>query len=453
MTKLIKYESSEKVITFFNNRGIDCGFDGIDYYGNSSLMWALRKRNKEIAMMLLELKDEEGKYVLEKKHLDLQNNEKCRALDLAIQNEAFEVAKVLLERGVDCTYEDCNEVTPLMRALLRRNEEIALILLNMRNDEGKYMLEKKYLDLQNNKTSRALDLAIKFEALDAVKALLDRGVECAYELNDQWTPLMSALDRGNEEIALMLLNMKDEEGKNILEKKHLDLENDKKVRALDLAIKSDSYEAAKVLLERGVDCTYEQRDMRTPLIWAIRKSQEKMALMLLNLKDEEGKYILDMEHLELENTEKSRALDIAIEVGDIETAKLLLDRGVEISYQTDDKWTPLMRSLEEESEEISLRLLSAKDEEGNFILDKKHLILEGPGKATALSLATSSDYMYAVAKVLVDRGVEYSYRMGNELNYLKIENLENNLENLKIDIKLIQETLNEILKKLSNDVK
>ncbi|MEK6284249.1 MAG: TonB family protein [Acidobacteriota bacterium] len=151
---------------------------------------------------------------------------------------------------------------------------------------------------------KALIQAVRENALDKVKSLLDQGVNVDAQDNTNTTPLMSAAETNNLRMLKALIkaganiNMKNKHGNTPLmsaalyggseavtylfkEGAEINAQTEKLQTALMFAAMRGDQKVAKVLLEKGASINQEDGDRFTALTYAIRAGHEKVARLLI----------------------------------------------------------------------------------------------------------------------------------------------------------------------------
>jgi hypothetical protein len=119
--------------------------------------------------------------------------------DLACQENHNEIVRMLLEAKSDVNIRNNNGWTPLMKACLKGNNDIVVMLLNSNL--------KVDLNLQNYNSATALIAACFKNHKDIVSILLKAGADPNIKMHDM-TPLMFVCKKGSIEIVELLLQAK-----------------------------------------------------------------------------------------------------------------------------------------------------------------------------------------------------------------------------------------------------
>jgi cytohesin len=183
------------------------------------------------------------------------------ALIWAAANDQADIVKVLLRGGANVNAKDMGGYTPLLRALEKKNDAVAEMLLAQPN-------------LDVNAQSVSGMTALKWYVWSGhernVQNLLERGANPNLSDADGDTPLHGAAQRGN----VKLLNMLLEAGANPNAKN--------KVGGTPLmwAAVSGQEEAVGVLIERGADAALKDETGMTAAAWAAKNKRDELARLL-----------------------------------------------------------------------------------------------------------------------------------------------------------------------------
>ncbi|PSN40934.1 hypothetical protein C0J52_16263 [Blattella germanica] len=309
---------------------LKCDIDCTSKYGQTPLLHAIKWRNEEIAITLLKLganpnaKDKYGR----------------TPMHYAVEANLIKVVECLLE--LKC-YIDCTSkygYTPLLIAITRLNDEIGIKLL------------------KHGANPNAKDECGRTPMHHAVEANLIKVVECLLELEcdidcsntEGGTPLLKAIEQGNEEIAITLLN----HGANPNANKYGNT-------AMHYAAKKRLIKVVECLLELKCDLSFSNNQGYTPLMELVKEGNEEIAINLLkhganpNAKDKYGNTLM---HYAAENYL-------------LKVVECLLELKSDINFSNNRGDTPLMEVAKEGNEEIAIKLLkhgsnaNAKDRHGN----------------------------------------------------------------------------------------
>ena len=160
--------------------------------------------------------------------------------------------------------------------------------------------------------------------------LLDQGADIDARSDEDRTPLHLAVAQGSAEMVSLLLD----QGADI------DARSDEGRTPLHLAVAQGSAEMVSLLLDRGADHDVRDKSRRTPLLLAIYSNSPANVIRLL--RDEENKIPLKIRE--------------AINLGNLNGLRLLLDQGADIEVKYTDGWTPLHLAVREGNVEM-VRLL------------------------------------------------------------------------------------------------
>jgi|GEM_PF-4296144 len=163
------------------------------------------------------------------------------------------IVKKLIEEKVDIQYQDQYKQNALTLAIQDANQDIALLLL-----------DKGYKSSNDGET---LLSACKFGHYRIVKKLIEEKVDIQYQDQYKQNALTLAIQSGNQDIALLLLD------------KGYKSSNDGET--LLWACKFGHYHIVKKLIEEKVDIQYQDQYKQNALTLAIQSGNQDIALLLL----------------------------------------------------------------------------------------------------------------------------------------------------------------------------
>ena len=240
--------------------------------------------------------------------------ESTGALFTAVQNEERVAVAALLRQNNDVNAREDDGSTPLAWAALRCNREIAALLLkaganpNLTNEQG---IGPLYIAITNGST-------------EIVRLLLERGANPNLAREDGETPLMTAAHLGQVEVMRMLLD----HGAEVNAR-------EKKFGQTALMWATGHPDALRLLLQRAAD------------VHAISKSWDITATIYTPTTSTIGKTGIPWNN---DGTYTSKqggqnALLFAVQKHDLESARMLLDAGVDVNVAAADGTTPLLAAL------------------------------------------------------------------------------------------------------------
>src|SRR6266702_3183980 len=246
------------------------------------------------------------------------------------QEHGIRVAQLLLERGIDVNAQRKDKWTPLHIASRNGKPGIVQLLLdhganaNTESENGENPLHK----VCGNSQDKPQD------GVRVARLLLEHSVDVNAQRKDKWTPLHLASYHWKSDIVRLLLdhganaNAETDNGDSPLHK-----------------VSQGKYEpqehgvcVAQLLLERGVYVNAQRKDKWTPLHVASRNGNPGIIRLLLdhganaNTVSENGDNPL---HKVCGNSEDKSQED------GVHIVRLLLERGVDVNAQPKHKWTPL----------------------------------------------------------------------------------------------------------------
>jgi ankyrin repeat protein len=379
-----------------------------DNSGNIPLHFAASKGHLEVTRILLELKAD----------VDSLNSEGLTPLQRASEGQRkgyLDIMRLLLDHGARVNVHDNRRNTPLHFAASEGHLEVARMLLerkadvNALDDEGSNPLH------QASHSSRSGDADIT----QLVRLLLDNGADIHARDKNGNTPLHFAASEGHLEVARMLLERKAD----------VNALNDKGLNSLHRASHSSwsgdavIAQLVQLLLDYGADLNTRDNSRNTPLHFAASKGHLEVARILLELKAdvnapnkerstplhqafEAWRENPDIVRLLLDYGADSNAnvhdksgntlLHFAASEGDIQLARILLERNPEVvNSQNDDGTTAFLLALRRRNPDIARLLLDHNADE--HVCDKHG--------DTPLHLAVLLGYL-DVCRVLLERNAD-----------------------------------------------
>jgi len=341
---------------------------------------------EELIKIVINNINDEDKMVLNKLGKDNHSNSDT-VLNIAVSQGYTEIAKAFIDKGVDITLEDSNGQTVLHRALWttklkeREKEELIKIVINNINDEDKMVLNKRGKDNHGN-SDTALNLAVSQGYTEIAKALIDKGVDITLEDSNGQTVLHKALwttklkESEKEKLIKIVINNINDEDKIVLNKVGKDNHGNSDT-VLNIAVSQGYTEIAKALIDKGADITLEDSDGQTVLhkvLWTTKlkeSEKEELIKIVINNINDEDKTVLNKRGKDKYGNSVT-ALSLAVSQGYIEIAKLLIDKGADVTLEDSDGHTPLVRSIISNNAEIFYYLLETKELNLDQIDKKKY---------------------------------------------------------------------------------
>lgn len=424
------------------------------------------------------------------------------ALSCAVKRNCSESVKLLLEQNV-------NKIVPnsdlILHAIKNNNKEIVESLLTLGADVNQ--LYSPYFSCNDEKTP--LYEAVTNGSLDIVRLLLDQGADINSKIKTSDGLLAEAVRRQDEAMIDLLLdsgvdvNAKPKSSSrpalyHALEKKCFALTkrlldiganvNDTfpvlqwreytEESALHYAVTNNDIEFVELLIDYGAEVDKKNKQGCTPLIRAIQRKSLPVAQLLLdhgadiNLKcgklhplGEAANHCSEIAKLFLErginvNAKSSgkTPLDYAIENGDLELVKILLDKkGIYLNTKNNRKQSPLDCAIDSRHVEIIKILLNTKGIEVseteltqkllrifalNPCLDIAELLIQFGADVHAKDSVRNREntlLIYAaqrekteVVKFLLEKGVDVNARNSEGLTALAEAVVKKNLKVLEI---------------------
>ena len=393
-----KYDSQEQgvgIARLLLERGVDVNAQQKDNW--TSLHWAAITGKVEVAQVLF---DHGANAKLETDHGEtaLHVMSRCK---YDSQEQGASTARLLLEHGVDVNARKKNSLTSLHEAAFRGSVEVAQVLL----DHGaNAKLETDHGETVLHVVSRG-EYDSQEQGARTAQLLLERGVDVNARKKNSFTSLHEAAFRGNIEVARVLLD----HGANA------ELETEAGETALHVVSrgKYDSQEQgvgiARLLLERGADVNARRKDSLTSLHEAAFKGRVEIVQVLFDhgadakLETEPGVTALHMVSLgEYDSQEQGAS-----------TARLLLERGVDVNARKKDSLTSLHEAAFRGNVEVA-RVLLDYDANANLETDygetALHMVSRGKYDSKEQGAAT--------ARLLLECGVDVNARKNGGLTSL-----------------------------------
>jgi len=289
--------------------GADVNTKGFCAY--SALITAI-KRSPEVVKLLLE-----------NSKFKISQQDKDKALTIAIYNGDLEIVKLLLDRGVNINIQDRYGLTALMIATINKDLETMRLLLDHGVD----------INIQNRYDLTALMIATINKDLETVRLLLDHG---GIDQSNKHKALIRATD--NEDLKIMRLFLD-----------HGGIDQWHKHAALIKAVVPfygfpDKLDKVKLLLEKGTNihpqCTgplRRDKDLIKELKDSyIRREYTVLIKAVENYRCTAGLVELLLDHgakVNEQNYEGCTALMMAIHYGNPEVVNSLLNRGAKVNKQ------------------------------------------------------------------------------------------------------------------------
>jgi ankyrin repeat protein len=270
----------------------------------------------------------------------IKSNAEKSPLSLAVSNGDVEKVRVLLQNGTDVNELDHNGDTSIMVASYNGNVELAQLLV----EEGADITKE-------NDETNALLLAIFKGNLEIVKILIEAGADTELPIrDDHTTPLLMAAGTDHLEIVESLLKAG----------AHINKDDVHGQTPLFIACVKNNLKMVQLLLNAGADIDNSDNNHNTPLlISALNRNLELVNYLLENgatvdnsilQKVVEAGYVKIvsalLEHADINQTspQGQGLLYSAVRKDRLEVAELLLEKGAEISHNTQND--PLNLAIE-----------------------------------------------------------------------------------------------------------
>jgi RNA polymerase sigma factor (sigma-70 family) len=371
------------------------------------LAFAVEEKNLEIAKLLIEKgADVNAKGIITKSQDE--NEFFDSILAVAVRRESAEIVELLVSKGADVHFKGGNEnLCILARA---RNLETVRFLLSHGEYDKKELSQAlvqaaAYLSLdvlmllkgsgahfEETDGPTALVSAIEGRRLEAVKFVLNEGVDINAKLDEGWTPLLKAAERGSTDIFKWLIengadiHARNESGSSVmmlvasrnkfecvklLLEKGVDLTPDESTTAFlnaSIAELDDKLATIKLLISKGADINAKDEYGRSAVRKAIQRGHSDLAMFLLDkgtvLDSAEGAAVLRLavERVDFKIVKSllkgsafaakdmPYALSLAAQYGDLELVKFFIQKGADVnclakSYSVEEHEIQIQKSL------------------------------------------------------------------------------------------------------------
>ena len=194
--------------------------------------------------------------------IDGTNRKGESAMIIAVKQSDIKMVQYLMDKGASVNTVDAEEISLLMMAVDGRN--VKMVELLCENGVG--------VDYRNRMGCTALHIAVSKGYREIVSMLITRTNDVDIKSVKGWTPMMFAVKSGHIEIVRMLLQYGDAVDVNAM--------NESRCTALMLAVFSGHQNIVRLLLDNGAKHSLRDRYGHTALIWANKKGNEAMKMML-----------------------------------------------------------------------------------------------------------------------------------------------------------------------------
>ena len=336
--------------------------DRRDGWNRTALIWAIRGGHLETAEVLrgadAEFEDEDVGPTLNRVAVNNDSVMLNFLLDLgvdsavlkqatvtafiqAVEENAVEVAAILIGTGVNVDTRGENGDTALIQAVRRNRVEVVRMLLEAGADPN----------LQNDNGETALILAARYGYAEVVQLLLDAGADLNAKDGRGATPLASAIRDGNAPIVSALLkagadpNAPDANGVTPFMAA---------IRSMEGRSNAMYRDMMTAMVEAGADTDFQDEDGDSPLM------QE---LPVSGVVEERLRFWLDLvtgtEAINHRNKQGSTALILAARWGHVKAVQDLIGAGADLDLQNDQGHTALMSAAERRERQTAAVLVEA----------------------------------------------------------------------------------------------
>ncbi|ORX44704.1 ankyrin [Piromyces finnis] len=295
-----------------------------DDMGYTSLMYACRNGNFELASILLTYKAD----------VNRSNSNKNTPLLLACENDYIHTARLLLQTNeVKMNHKNRNGDTELCLACQNNNPELVKLLLEYQSN----------INITNDKSYTPLHIAVLNDRIDTVRILLENQADVSAEDDDGNTPFILACQNQNQEIMELLLEY------------HSDVHHKNKLYCTGLHYAKDQ-EMIRILLlnKANINEKNNKGDSLINILCYPKNKRNKKVKSTLN-------YILDHgANINNVNNDNENALIIACKSGNLEIIDLLLSRSIDFNHINNNGDSALSLACKLQNLDIVNKLLSIK---------------------------------------------------------------------------------------------
>ncbi|KAK2813151.1 hypothetical protein FQN50_000828 [Emmonsiellopsis sp. PD_5] len=265
----------------------------------TALFWAAERGFLDIASLLMKGTRRSLTELLQfpfgkRPKIDLADKDGYTPLAIAAQNGHYDVVKLLIEKGanIECV-NILSNMTPLIIAISNAHEEIAKLLIekgaNVEHQDsfresplhhathvGLHTLVDLLLEKGVDPDHQGADGAALYTAAYSghhatVESLLEKGANPNIRDLEDWSPLMGAIETGEEICARLLLQ----------HGAYVNVSNKDGETPLSMAIKSEHEGVLKLVLEHGANINEVYGDGETPLTKAIKTEKEGVVKLVM----------------------------------------------------------------------------------------------------------------------------------------------------------------------------
>jgi ankyrin repeat protein len=240
----------------------------------------------------------------------VRNKKRETLLHFASYHGHLELARMLLERNVEVNCQDYEGLAPIHRASESRSQDVLQLLLHHHAD----------VYIRNKRGSTPLHRAVARDHLEACRLLLEHGADV-----NAWNHLGFTLSYASDFTWVLLEH-------NVKEEFH-----NKGMTPLHYAALCGHLEVAQLLLKHNAEVNAQGHNGLTPFLFASARQHTKVWELLLD--HHADVHICD---------NKGRTpLHFVAHHGLLDPSRILiLERNVEVNTRDDDGFTPLLRALE-----------------------------------------------------------------------------------------------------------
>ncbi len=255
-----------------------------------------------------------------------------------LQRAQEDVLQLLLDAGVDINLRNEKDGDTLLIRAVRHSPDMVRMLLKKKPD----------VNLRNNRGDSPLHPASHYttpeQGAEIIQMLLDAGADVNAQNNNGETPLYQSVCRYDVNMPVFEALLKAGADVNLGPEEHY------RSTPLDMALEHGHAETAMKLLDAGADITQRKEHGAIPLFLAAKTWSRPLMERLIKM---------GADIQEVNSPAQETVLMYVAEVGDVETAKWLIEEGVDMNARSRWGKTAVMRALECRQDEM-VRFLVAQ---------------------------------------------------------------------------------------------
>lgn len=325
-------------------------------------------------------------------------------LHLAVESNNFDIAKLLINAGVNTNHKNRDGYTPLHVAVMSNNIEISKLLVEAGAD----------LNSANEGEDTPVEMAIKSRNINILKLFVSKIADVNAKDETGCALIHHAVDWGNSNVVKLLLDAC----------ANFDLKNDSKNTPLHEAIHSGNICIVKVLVDAGADLYVEGEYGIPPLHCAAQVSETENILKFLL------KAGVDVK---VDSSDGDTILHEAISNGNLDVLNLLIQAGADVNKRNSSgatAFTHLIDSVDDDVDnERYKRYFADVRQNLKLLIEYTNVNLTDANNRNLLSILLESQKV---------SGTDFFYKIVLEhIAKLKSSNPRMNSTDFQVDLKLL----------------